>query len=296
MLKNDRGYALVLVLVIITITFTFALSMSSMALSARKQFNKTDEINKATDIAEMGVGHYETLLYKLVKVSNQEVSHYSTSLFDSQFYQNIKSKVLNSNNLPASRVEGNNKYVITDATIARPTNDKIIVSFKSTGKTDKETKVLTNKITVEKKKPSRAGEPAPPISSFNHKFWQSYEMAGGKEIDEYQGSSYFTQSVELKGNTQLIIHGDAFFNSSVVLKGGDKLIVYGDAIFNVPLDDKSINGSNSSICVYGFTYYVDKLGKLAVYNPFPGGDPTACPKPLNIEWFIDPVNGIEVQY
>lgn len=310
-MKNEKGYALVLVLLIITITFVFALSMSGMALSARKQFNKTDEVNKATDLAEMGVAHYEAVVSRQVESANVAAKaqvdaaleaalkwpnkDYIIPDYDEVFYDALAIEVLN-NDHPTLNVEGSNAYKVSSPSLAKLDDRKIAVTFKSEGKTKDETELLESTIFVEKKiDDSRAGVVIPNKDSFKIIEWDPFEMKGGKDYEEYPGSTFFTQSVTLKGNTKLKINGDAFFNSDVTLKGGDKLFVMGDAIFLNPLDDKSLNGSKAGICVKEKSYLV-KDNKLIEYIPFNGGDMSDCPVPFGHEWSIDPNNGIEVKY
>lgn len=309
-MKNEKGYALVLVLLIITITFVFALSMSGMALSARKQFNKTDEVNKATDLAEMGVAHFEAVVSRQVAAANTEATAqvdaaleaslkwpnkgYTIPDYDEVFFTFLKSEILN-NNYPNINIEGKNSYKISFPTIIKLEDHKIAVSFKSEGKTKDEAALLKTTIFVEKiNDESKKVDSVPNKDTFKIIELDPFEIKGGKESEIYAGSTFFTKSVALRGNTNLKVDGDAFFNSDLTLKGGDKIYVMGDAFFTTPLNKHLVNG-NSSICVLGNTYFVEN-NKVTDYTDFYGGDTSKCPAPIDKIWSIDPINGIEVKY
>ncbi|GAE43974.1 hypothetical protein [Mesobacillus boroniphilus] len=167
-MKNEKGYALVLVLLIITITFTFAISLSGMALSARKQFNKTDEINRATDLAEMGVAHYEALLNNFVKDALSETKdaiqkaeeeaknkNHAPPIpdFDQLLKSTIVSKVYSVNKI-SENVKESNTYQI-DLISIKTESEGLNVSFTSTGITENEPKTLTGSIAIQKQHQSQ---------------------------------------------------------------------------------------------------------------------------------------------
>ncbi|MFT9599063.1 hypothetical protein [Mesobacillus sp.] len=306
-MKNEKGYALVLVLLIITLTFTFAISLSGMALSARKQFNKTDEINRATDLAEMGVAHYEAILSKLVKNANDEARQTVQTAFeaatqnpntpipnyDDLFYISLSRKLTENPSVILSIDEGNS-YEILNPIIAKHV-ENISISFNSKGKTVNEEKELKGKLTINKNTDSRDGEFIPNRNTFENIELDDFEIKGGKQEETYTASTYFQKTVTLKGNTTLIIKGDTFFNSDVTLKGGDTIFIFGDAYFYKPLSP-IIKGEKSKICILG-TPYLLKNQKLVEYTSFDGGDTDSCPKPiLDNEWSIDPDNGMKVEY
>lgn len=306
-MKNEKGYALVLVLLIITITFTFALSLSAMALSARKQFNKTDENNRATDLAEMGVAHYEALLTKLVKNANEEAKqkvqsavetasdnpNYPIPDYDDEFNVALFRDVTN-NALLAVDVDEVSYYEISNPLISKQA-ERILITFTSAGKTDGEEKILNGKLTINKNKISRAGEFVPNPGAFDSMESDDFEIKGGKQVETYPASIFFNRTVTLKGNTTLIIKGDTFFNSDVTLKGGDTIFIFGNAFFNKPLSP-IIKGEKSKICILGTPYLIEN-NKLVEYTSFDGGDTDSCPQPVGDHaWFIDPDNGIDVRY
>lgn len=310
-LRNEKGYALVLVLVIITVTFTLALSMSGMAISARKQFNKTDEINKATDLAEMGVAHYETLLANIVNMSNIEAEkavelatqginkngkkNRNLPDYDVLFWATLKKNLeLPSNNKLIIEVENTNSYEVTMKSYTSIIDNKIIVRFMSAGKTSKETKELNSTITIEKNALTRHGEDAPDKSSYVIKENNTISLIGKYPPKLYLDSTYFEREIDLRGKNVLTVKGNAYFKDKVSLKGTDTIVIHGDAIFYTKLENPYING-NSAFCVYGNTYYIEN-NKLLEYNPFPAGNSKFCPHPQDVEWYINPENGIEVKY
>jgi hypothetical protein len=320
-LKNEKGYALVLVLVIITITFTFALSMSGMALSARKQFNKTDEVNKATDIAEMGIGHYEALLANIVweanvyaetqtvetiKKNGKSKGHAPgknkqckdnkprcTPEYDEFFYQKLDAKIKELNNNLSRTVEGSNSYEVTNISLSSiKADDTIDVNFTSNGKTKNEIKTLKSVITIEKNGESLVGEPKPSPSSYTHKEALEINLKGQDKHITYDSSVYFEKSIHIQGNRLLKVNGNAFFKDHIQFLGTADIIVSGDAIFTYPPD---FNGKAYSFCVYGNTYLINNKGELTEYS-LPSGKNKSCPKPNDDEWYINPDEGVEVEY
>jgi hypothetical protein len=305
-MKNEKGYALVLVLLIITITFTFALSLSGMALSARKQFNKTDEINRATDLAEMGVAHYEALLTRIVENANAEAEqavqkalhllsenpNLKVPDYDDVFNKVLSDEVVKNAYLPLA-VDEVNSYEISNPVISRH-NGKITLTFDSKGLTANEEKELQGTLTIIKNKDALDDELTINEDDYDYIELYDFDLKGGKQKETYPGSTFFKKTVTLRGNTALIIRGDAFFNSSVTLKGGDTIIVYGDAIFAEELED--IKPDKAKICILGTPYRIVNQN-IVEYPSFDGGDTDSCPQPiLDNEWSIDPDNGMEVTY
>jgi Tfp pilus assembly protein PilX len=321
--KNQKGYALVLVLVIITITFTLALSMSGMALSARKQFNKTDETNKATDIAEMGVAHYEAWLanavtqanayaetkadetiknnngkkkdHPLGKVKNCKKNTIRCTVeYDEHFLQDLKSRISALNNSLIRTVEGNNSYEVKDIIISEiQADDTIIVKFKSNGKTKYETKILESIITIDKNAESLVGEAKPLPSDYGLINSTAIDLKGQDKHLTFEKSTYFEKKIEIQGNRIIKVLGNAFFKDKVIFSGTADIFVFGDAIFTVPPE---FNGNAYSFCVYGNIYTIDNHGKLEEYTNFPSGKNKSCPRPEDDEWYINPDEGVEVQY
>jgi Tfp pilus assembly protein PilX len=307
-MKNEKGYALVLVLLIITITFVFALSMSGMALSARKQFNKSDEVNKATDLAEMGVAHYEAVLTQIVKLSNIEAKKKVADAFeeaskksgiiipdyDEIFYAALVNGV-SSNNYLEMTVEGSNSYVVSSPSVTKMSDDDISISFETKGITASEKKILDSTILVEKNGgESLVGESIPTKDQFLDYVDYSIDLKGnGTDKDEYfPNSTYFSKDIKIRGNRIIAVHGNAFFNDQVTFNGGADIIVFGDAIFRYEFNKPN---NAYTFCVTGNTYLI-KNKTLLPYTSFPGTTGASCPKSNDNPWSIDPENGIEVEY
>ena len=311
-MRNEKGYALVLVLLIITLTFTFALSMSGMALNTRKQINKTDDLNVATDLAEMGVAHYQSLVENQVEIANniarEKVNEALQDLgksnkkdfyppdYDKEFKSALNIEILTNPNISLI-VEDNNEYEIISSEVDIDTS-KITVAFKSQGNIHTEQKILDSTIFISKTtSSSRAGEPAPAKSDFDYVEMDAIDFKGnGQDKDlVYNSSTFFDKSITIRGNRIIAVNGDAFFNQLVYFAGGADIIVYGDAIFTKEYEEMLNNNSAYSFCVTGNTYYIED-GKLAPYNPFPSGNTASCPKGDSDGWHIDPINGIDVTY
>lgn len=319
-MKNEKGYALVLVLLIITITFVFALSMSGMALSARKQFNKTDEVNKATDLAEMGVAHYETLVYQYVDLANTQAkakidaalaaieskeNNMTIPDYDEEFYKALYAQISKNTSLSIT-IEDSNSYKVFSPLIKKIDNAKISIDFKSNGMADSETKLLDTTIFVNKKDGnSKVGEIVPLKSSYSEIIDYPIDFSGnyGKDKDKDNKkrldyfSAYFSQDVLIRGNRLIVVNGDAFFNSKVYFDGTADIIVYGDAIFRSRFDDPKPPNGSYTFCVTGNKYLIDKDNdRLIEYDNFPEGKKASCPKTKDTPWSIEPNNGIEVKY
>jgi Tfp pilus assembly protein PilX len=321
--KNQKGYALVLVLVIITITFTLALSLSGMALSARKQFNKTDETNKATDIAEMGVAHYEAWLVNAVIQANSNAESRAdntiknndgnkknhpngkvkkcnknpircTAEYDEYFLENLKLRIGTLNNSLLRIVEGSNLYEVKEITISEIQADETIaVKFKSYGQTENEKKILESTITIKKNSESLEGEAKPEKSSYQVVHSTPIDLKGSDKHLAFDSSTYFEKKIEIQGNRTIKVNGNAFFNDQVIFSGTADILVFGDAIFRF---QPEFNGNAYSFCVYGNIYIMDNQGMLVEYTNFPSGKNKSCPRPKDDEWYINPDNGVKVEY
>ncbi|MGA9228424.1 MAG: hypothetical protein WB217_18885 [Mesobacillus sp.] len=307
-MKNEKGYALILVLLIITISFIFALSMSGMALSARKQFNKTDEVNKATDLAEMGVAHYEAVLAQIVKSSNTEAKNKVAAAFeeaskksgiiipdyDEIFYAALV-KAVASNNYLVMTIEGSNRYDVSSPSVTKMSDDNISISFKTKGITASEKKILNSTILVVKNEgDSLVEESIPTKDQYLDYVDYAIDLKGnGSDKDEYfPNSTYFAKDIQIRGNRIIAVHGNAFFNDQITFNGGADIIVFGNAIFRYEF--KKPNNAYT-FCVTGNTYLI-KDNTLIPYTLFPETTGVSCPKSNDTPWSIDTDNGIEVKY
>ncbi len=312
-MRNENGYALVLVLLIITITFTFAFSMSGMALNSRKQINNTDNLNVATDLAEMGVAHYEGLAREYVKISsNKAKENIAAELASLEFpikknqvfpeydeeFRTVLEKEIEKNTQISSVVENNNSYKIDSINLVRTAHNKFTLSFISEGITDLTTKILDNTIQIEKKdKDSLSGKPVTSSESFTDKVVQPIDFKGNGQdkVLYFPSSTYFNDSISISGNRLIAINGDAFFNDKVDFNGGADIVVYGNAIFRYKYDEPKQPNEAYSFCVTGNTYLITN-DKLVPYAPFPEGNNASCPKGSSEGWYIDPDSGVEVEY
>lgn len=308
-MRNENGYALVLVLVIITITFTFALTMSGMAISARKQFTKTDQMNKATDLAEMGVAHYETILAGIVQDANAKADadventkqnngngkkNRNVEGYDEFFYENLKNTIALAQYQELTKmVETDHSYRIAEVNISTLSNsDPIIITFKSEGRASAEKKTLYTTIKIEKNGYLLIGEPSPLPKDYQGIESNSIELKAQDKHKTYNSSTYFKEKIQIRGNRILTINGNAFFEKQIEFMGSADVIVNGDAIFMVK---PNFNNQAYSFCVYGNTYLVED-GKLVPYTDFSPGKNKSCPRPQDDEWYINPDEGLDVQY
>ncbi|GAM12075.1 hypothetical protein [Mesobacillus selenatarsenatis] len=308
-MKNEKGYALVLVLLIITITFTFAISLSGMALSARKQFNKTDEINRATDLAEMGVAHYDALLNNFVKEALSETEdaiqkaeeeaknkNHAPPIpdFDQLFKSTMVSKASGVGKIVKNIKESNTYQVDLTGISGKTQSGALIVAFMSTGSTENESKTITGSITILKQRQSQfsAGAKAPLPQEFDQIISTPLTL---NKARTYGTSTYFAEEITWNGgnNKPFIVSGSAFFNDKLTINGSSRIKILGDAIFKVKLSEKE---KSYSFCISGTPYLVDQEGNLEVYENFPAGRAETCQLSENGQWAIDPDEGVKVQY
>jgi hypothetical protein len=300
-IKNEKGYTLILVMIIITVIFIFAMSLSGMAISTRMQFNKTDNRNKATDLAEMGVTYYQSILTKFVSsanvTANQKTTDYIntqkpddahiTQFFNDSFTAELTSKL---SSQPIQNTVENGNYFEVAFTRLDTFSDKFIVNFTSKGTTQNEPVTITGAITIRKSaQTTRNGEPKPSPSAFAYTEMNPINLQSKIKVASYNTSTYFSQSVQIQGKRFLTVKGDAYFLQELNFQGAANITINGDAIF-----EKAIvfpNGTPYTFCVYGNTYLVDS-NKLKSY-PIPQN---TCSNPTSREWSIDLATGTKIQY
>ena len=267
----------------------------------------------ATDLAEMGVAHYQSIVEEQVKIANniakEKVSEalknwenpnkkdFTLPDYDKEFKKALNIELLKNPNISLI-VEDKNQYKIITADVQNIDSSKITVSFKSQGNTDTEKKILDSNIFIEEKTAnSRVGDSAPVKGDYSNIENEEIDFKGnGQEKDlVYTGSTYFEKKITVRGNRIIAINGDAFFSQVVKFAGGADIIVYGDAIFTEKYIEMKNGNAAYSFCVTGNTYYIDN-GKLAPYDSFPSGNASSCPKGDPDGWHIDPTNGIDVTY
>jgi hypothetical protein len=292
-------------MIIISVIFILAMSLSGMAVSTRMQFNKSDNRNTATDLAEMGITYYQSVVNKLVTsantVANQKVIDYLktnpnatdsqiTQKFNESFESDLRTRLI-AQPVLKNTVENENKFEIDYANLAL-VSGLFTVTFTSKGLTEKETVNITGTITIQKStsKPTRVGETKPLPSNYSLTENNIIELQGKNKIASYNTSTYFKQPIHIQGNRSLIIKGDAFFSQELTFQGSANITINGDAIFQ-----KAIifpNGTPYSFCVYGNTYLIDANNKLTNYTI----TQNKCSKPSSRDWSIDMDGGTTVQY
>jgi Tfp pilus assembly protein PilX len=301
-INNERGYTLILVMIIITVTMILALALSGMAVNTRMQVNRTDEQNKATDLAEMGITYYlETVKSKITIANAADAT--------ANFCKELKNQLNNSNIYEPKTVEGQNKYQVTLDKISTPcdTNpEEISISFNSKGITSNEEVTVNGEFNV--KKNTRVGEIAPNLSDFTSgtidtTYTTSDKIYYGDEIIKQDKSYVLDNAVWFKkltiqgnGGPLTIRKNDAIFES-IDMNAHTKLIIEGDVIFlNRNPIDKLTN--KATICVSGDAYYVSN-GLLEEFDltTINSDNSTTCDRiSANRNWSIDPIDGISVSY
>jgi hypothetical protein len=269
-----------------------AMSLSGMAISTRMQFNKSDDRNKATDLAEMGITHYQTVVNKFVSLANvaanDQVKRYNGN-FDTYFNTELESRLTSQRTINYT-VENLNKYTIQYNNLTL-SSGKFIINFVSTGTTEKDTVSITGTISIQKSSaaPSKVGQTKPSSSSYQQVVNTPIYLEAKNKIAQYNASAYFYETIHIQGNRSLIVKGDAFFSKALTFQGSANITINGDAIFQIPIIFP--NGTPYTFCVYGNTYKVEN-GKLIDY-PIPQNK---CSKPLTQNWNIDTSSGTNVQY
>lgn len=309
-IKNEKGYTLILVLLIMTVIFITATGLSSLAISTRLQFNKTEEQNKATDLAEMGITYYQEQIRTLIETANETSLQLNTS-----FCTEFTSLYNESDFYTPKMVDGQNRYQITSHSAADCIDtSRFTIHFSSTGTTAKgEAKELKGSLLVAAA--TRAGERAPQLNvgdyitvdtgnNFEDFFLvsnQNYYYRSEPKLNEndshiIRNPSAWFESLTLKGNSDRTIHfqHDAIFNH-LFISGQTEIIIEGDAIFfDKEEAEKNIKGK-ASLCVKGNIYYVDSDGILQVDGTLL--EENKCSdSTIHSNWRLDPVNGLSVQY
>ncbi|NRD76016.1 hypothetical protein HPT25_00650 [Bacillus sp. BRMEA1] len=317
MIRNEKGYTLILVLIIMSVSMILSLGLIGGTLTASKQFNKTDNRNKATDLAEMGVTYF-------LQVNNsvlQEAKNSNPSNFCSTFTSIIKDQNNTRGYYTNKNVDGNNRYQITldnNLTSSCSTNpNSFKVVFYSTGTTDTNEKAtLTGTFTISKQSISypRSGESAPNQSNFSKRSYLYNEASNTGNKYYYGDITYNDQpkdvtlyntawfnSITLLGGRTLTINNDAIFNnisnmSDISMNGQSNITVNGDAIFYGQKPVKQTQ--KTSICVTGNPYYVQN-GVLTPFTDF--GDyfqlTSGCQQTSPVSsWVFDNNTGVTVNY
>jgi hypothetical protein len=280
-------------MIIISVIFILAMSLSGMAISTRMQFNKSDDRNKATDLAEMGITYYQTVVNKFISSANaaaNELVKNNNGNFDTYFRTELERR-LTSQPTINNTVENSNNYKIQYDNLVLSSGE-FMINFVSTGSTGNNSISLTGTILIQKSSaiPSKVGQTTPSPSSYQLAVNAPIILEAKNKIAQYNASTYFSETIHIQGNRSLIVKGDAFFSKELTFQGSANITINGDAIFLKPIIFP--NGTPYTFCVYGNTYKVDGNDKLVAY-PI---TQNKCSKPPTQNWDIDTSSGTNVQY
>lgn len=294
-----------------TVIVILGLSLSGMAMTANKQFNKTENRNKATDLAEMGITYYKTELNNMIAPAKVAMETNKTN-FCTEFKNQYNTRKSSLKLLDLKTIENQNNYqIIVPSTMTAidcsNTSSDVTVNFTSKGKTASEDVILTSKIIVSKV--SRAGNPAPIkdpkiypvvpfsntyISSSTGKFYYSEFKLNDNDTHIVNNPSAWFEAFRSvggwKGSVE-VLH-EAIFEK-IDINGKSELNVYGDAIF-LTKDAVEKQTSKAEICIKGDVYYI-KNGKLEEFTDSNLYFDNSCVN-SNSNWYIDENDGIIVNY
>ncbi|NHM30488.1 hypothetical protein [Neobacillus terrae] len=285
-----------------TLVIVFGLALSGMALTANKQFHKTDNLNRATDLAEMGATYYKSVINSLIPSAVAAARTNKTT-----FCQELKRLHDRQVGIYDSKtVESSNKYQISSpvfpACIGNPNN--ILLNFISTGKTGTEEKAIIGHLKISK----RIASVRPDYSAFEKyeddklnkdlsltdpvNFTNdNFKITGGSSL-RIEKSAYF-KSLTLDGNAEVLIGGNAVFQQITSMNGNTLLIVEGDAYFQAtPIIEKFVG--HPTLCIKGNIYKVDN-NQIMEYTDFSNYFTNTCVN-SNADWYIDAENGLSVDY
>ncbi|WP_423799229.1 hypothetical protein [Neobacillus sp. SAB-20_R2A] len=270
-------------MVIIAVSMILGLALSGATLTASKQFHKTDDRNKVTDVAEMGIAYYQTLVNQLVvkaedaatkktaidvktQIDQEMLQHKSRLITDAQivltYNRNFceKFKQLQQESLAANTnfkkindltyesdfftVEGENKYKVKANIVSTCTDaESFPVTFESTGKTANENITLSGNFVVAKS------------NTLNRVGEQGPNLSAFSLINQLDlqltGNDVLSTNIiallngTLLGNTFLSITNEAYIKI-LNLSGNAGLLVQGDTIF-----DSLSMGGNGTLIVFG---------------------------------------------
>ncbi|MDP4084544.1 MAG: hypothetical protein Q8934_07990 [Bacillota bacterium] len=281
------------------------MSLSTMALSTRLQFNKTDEHNNATDLAEMGVTYYQTEVNSLIPQATSNAQKNSTNFCTE--LTNLSNQKLSSQTSIKS-VDGTNSYQIIAPSITCTDPTKVTLTFSSKGITANDSVTLKGTFTISGSSgSSRVGQTLPSTSSFSTQagdvsingnrnflcststYFKSF-TSNGKVKLTVNSDAYFG-SLTMNGNSSVLVKGNAYFNYLIMNGTPGYIEVDGDAIFiNPPIKQ------NTSICIKGNIYKVDSATHMLVnYTNYTNYFTNICSSSITT-WQLNPDSGINVQY
>ncbi|EKN65871.1 hypothetical protein BABA_18292 [Neobacillus bataviensis LMG 21833] len=334
-MKSEKGYTLILVMIIIAVTMVLAMALSAAAITTTKQFNKTDNRNKATDLAEMGVTHYVTLGKSLIEPAKANAIKYKTN-FCTEFTNELKK------NNGEKKVEDKNKYVLNLDTSSGKTTTcvddsklssiKIVFSSKGITGINEEVELegsfninknggsvvfpdLPNRIPPQVPNGYITGVENKPYSSSDKVFFQDYQankdkinevnIGGGVKKVTIKNIAWF-DSIKDNGNRYIYIQNWAIFSSinAIAINGAkSEIVVDGNAIFFGPKPTKPSSSARKDVCVTGTAYYkANKDAPLEVFTNFTDyfNEKATCVKSPtttgNNNWLFDDKEDVKVIY
>ncbi|MFD2446235.1 hypothetical protein ACFSO7_19935 [Bacillus sp. CGMCC 1.16607] len=298
-MKNEKGSTLLLVLVIIVVITTLGMALSSKAISTRLQFNKSDSLNVATDLAEMGITYLDKKINYITRTANQEAKNKTVVYMnDPANYNKTTDQILNEysrlfcvelkkTELDLPSVNYKKTFDIETGRTIELTklfeqinasecqiNDEIPLEFFSKGTDGSDSKTIEITVYLTKNKGQGGGTPGgggnnlpspdPPPKG-------SYSLVIKDELDKndfdnkekiFNQSVYFEQTVSVQGNLDLVINGNAFFDKHVDIDGTSLLKINGNAYFDGELNfpKESLNlQGNSTLIINGIAIFKNPI-------------------------------------
>ncbi|MEH7391940.1 hypothetical protein, partial [Bacillus sp. JJ1474] len=299
------------VLLIITLISVFSLVIMSSTVNSRIHINNTEKINVSTDIAEMGITHYDTLftnsLHNAYNVSENLTKLYEDSkiyetinnkkterkptqeeiikYFNDRFCENLLEgnpivKEVYSGKFSVENYEYNIKVSEAPSVGECQSNNSLLIVFTSEVKSDSKTTILTGEITVNKDSIGQSiGENSIPKNTM-----VVTNSIKGKSLT-YSDSVIFEKAVTLIGNGKIDIGGTAFFKDKLVILGSKAIInIDGDAYFfqlNKNKNKELEDFKKHKFCIRGNAYIIDGS------NFIPFEIPNPCSNSPLGKWNVD---------
>lgn len=321
-MKNEKGSSLIVVLLIVTLISVFSLVIMSSTVNSRTHINTTEQFNVATDVAEMGITHYDALLNSFFN------NAYELSDAQTKIYENSKIQDTDKNNKKIERkptpeeiinyfndrfcekllLDGNPeveeeytkifsvdnidyKIKVTEAPNVGEckSSNSLLFVFSSEVKVKSKSVALTGEITVNKDSNglSTGENPIPTTNT------ESVTRSIRSSNVTYSNSVIFEKDVTIIGNGKIDIGGNAFFKDKLVINGSKATInIAGDAYFfqlNKNKTRELEDFKKHRFCIGGNAYILDGA------NFVPFDIPNSCSKSAKGKWNLDK-NTFSVEY